>query len=114
MKVILSRMDGLATDEDGRCRNAQGGGGDEEIVLGGSARGGNNLNIREEEANHGRSAQGNIDPDEEQMLHLMRTLHVKVSITVFKDDKNEDPVEFKTKALDYMEAMDIPIQECVS
>ena len=28
-------------------------------------------------------------------------------------DKNEDPIEFKTKALDYMEAMDIPIQECV-
>ena len=28
-------------------------------------------------------------------------------------DKNEDPIEFKTKALDYMEATDIPIQECV-
>ena len=90
-------MDGLATDEDGQCRNAQGGGGDEEIVLGGSARGGNNLNICEEEANHGHGAQGNIDSDKEQMLHLMCILCIKVSIPVFKGDKNEDPIEFKLR-----------------
>ena len=101
-------MDSLAADEAGQCRNAQGGG-DEEVVPGGGARGGNNLNIHEEEANLGHGAQGNVDPDEECMLCLMRALHVKVSIPVFKGDKNEDPIEFKTKALDYMEAMDIPI-----
>ena len=105
-------MDGLATDKDGQHRNAQGGG-EEEVVLGGGARGHNNLNMHEEEANHGHSAQENIDPDEDCMLHLMHVLHVKVSILVFKGDKNEDPIEFKTKALDYMEAMDIPIRECV-
>ena len=47
------------------------------------------------------------------MLRLMRALHVKVAIPIFKGDKNEDPIEFKTKALDYMEAMDIPVRECV-
>ena len=67
----------------------------------------------EEEANRGHGAEGNFDPDEECMLHLMHALHVKVSIPVFKGDKNEDPIEFKTKALDYMEAMDIPIREHV-
>ena len=101
-------MDGLAADEDGQHRNAQGGG-EEEVVLGGGARGRNNLNMREEEANHGHGAQGNIDPDEEHMLCLMHALRVKVAIPVFKGDKNEDPIEFKTKALDYMEATDIPI-----
>ena len=121
-------MDGLAADEDGQCRNVQGGGEEEEVLLGCGARGGNNLNIREEEAhlgcgargginrnireeeaNHGLSAEGNFDPDEKRMLCLMHALHIKVSIPVFKGDKNEDPIEFKTKALDYMEATDIPI-----
>ena len=88
------------------------GGGDEEVVLG-SARGGNNLNICEDKANHGRGAEGNVDPDKERMLRLMRALRVKVSIPVFKGDKNEDPIEFKTKALDYMEATDIPGRERV-
>ena len=99
-------IDGLAADEDGQCRNAQGGG-EEEVVLGGSARRCNNLNIHEEEANHECGAQGNIDPDEERMLRLMCALRIKVAIPVFKGDKNEDPIEFKTKALDYMEATDI-------
>ena len=47
------------------------------------------------------------------MLRLMHTLCVKVAIPVFKGDKNEDPIEFKTKALDYMEATDIPVRERV-
>ena len=105
-------MDGLAADEVGPRRNAQGGG-EEEVILGGGARGGNNLNLREDEANHGCSAEHNVDPDEECMLHLMRALLVKVAIPVFKGDKNEDPIEFKTKALDYMEATDIPVWERV-
>ena len=101
-------MDGLAADKDGQHRNAQGGE-EEEVLLGHGARGGNNYNICEEEANHGRSIEGNFDPDEERMLCLMHALYVKVSIPVFKGDKKEDPIEFKTKALDYMEATDIPI-----
>ena len=101
-------MDGLAADKVRPRRNAQGGG-EDEVILGGGARGGNNLNLHEDEANHGRSAEHNIDPDEECMLHLMRALLVKVAIPVFKGDKNEDPIEFKTKALDYMEATDIPV-----
>ena len=105
-------MDGLAADEVGPCRNAQGRG-DDEITLGGGARGGHNLNPREDEANHGRGAERNVDPDEERMLRLMCTLRVKVAIPVFKGDKNEDPIEFKTKALDYMEATDIPVRERV-
>ena len=47
------------------------------------------------------------------MIRLMRALRVKVSIPVFKGDKNEDPMEFKTKALDYMDTQEIPIHECV-
>ena len=105
-------MDGLAADEAGQCRNAQGGGKDE-VILGGGARGGNNLNICEDEANRGCGVERNVDPDEECMLHLMCTLCVKVAIPVFKGDKNEDPIEFKTKTLDYMEATDIPVRECV-
>ena len=38
-------MDGLAADEDGQCRNAQGGGEEEEVQLGHGARGGINRNI---------------------------------------------------------------------
>ena len=106
-------MDGLAADENGQRRNAQGGGEENEVQLGRGARGGINRNIREEEANRECSAGGNVDPDEERMLRLMHALRVKVSIPVFKGDKNEDPIEFKTKTLDYMEAMDIPIQERV-
>ena len=106
-------MDGLAADENGQRRNAQGGGEEDEVQLGRGARGGINRNIREEEANRECGAGGNVDPDEERMLHLMHALRVKVSIPVFKGDKNEDPIEFKTKTLDYMEAMDIPIRECV-
>ena len=105
-------MDGLAADKVGPRRNAQGGG-DDKITLGGGARGGHNLNLHEDEANHGCGAEHNIDPDEECMLCLMRTLHIKVAIPVFKSDKNEDPIEFKTQALDYMEATDIPVQERV-
>ena len=45
------------------------------------------------------------------MIRLMRALRVKVSIPVFKGDKVEDPMEFKTKALDYMDAQEIPICE---
>ena len=100
-------MDGLAADEAGQCRNAQGG--DDEVVLGGSARGDNNLNIREDKDNCRCGAKGNVDPDEERMLRLMHALCIKVSIPVFKGDKNEDPIEFKTKALDYIEATDIPV-----
>ena len=105
-------MDGLAADKVGPRRNAQGGGKDE-VILGGGARGGNNLNLHEDEANCGRGADRNVDPDEEHMLSLMHTLRVKVAIPVFKGDKNEDPIEFKTKALDYMEATDIPVRERV-
>ena len=105
-------MDGLAADKVGTHRNAQGGG-DDEVTLGGGARGGHNLNLHEDEANRGHGAECNIDPDEERMLCLMRALHVKVAIPVFKGDKNEDPIEFKTKALDYMEATDIPVWEHV-
>ena len=104
-------MDGLAANGGGQRDNAQGGG-DDEVVLGG-ARGGNNLNVCEEEANLRHGAEGNVDPDEEHMLCLMRALRIKVSIPVFKGDKNEDPIEFKMKALDYMEATDIPIQKHV-
>ena len=104
-------MDGLAADKAGPCRNAQGG--EDEVILGGGARGGNNLNLREDEANRGRGAECNVDLDEERMLCLMRTLCVKVAIPVFKGDKNEDPIEFKTNALDYMEATDIPVREHV-
>ena len=105
-------MDGLAADEAGPCRNMQGGV-EDEVILGGSARGGNNLNLHEDEANCGRGAECNVDPDEEHMLCLMCALCVKVAIPVFKGDKNEDPIEFKTKALDYMEATDIPVRERV-
>ena len=104
-------MDGLAADGGGQCDNAQGGG-DEGVVLGGT-RGGNNRNVCEEEANLGHGAGCNVDPDEECMLRLMCALCVKVSIPVFKGDKNEDPIEFKTKALDYMDATEIPIREHV-
>ena len=99
-------------DKVGTCRNAQGGG-DDEVTLGGGARGGHNLNLHEDEANRGRGAERDVDPDEECMLRLMHALHVKAAIPVFKGDKNEDPIEFKTKALDYMEATDIPVQEHV-
>ena len=101
-------MDSLAADGGGQRDNAQGRG-DEEVVLGG----GNNRNVREEEANLGQGAGRNVDPDEERMLRLMCALRVKVSIPVFKGDKNEDPMEFKTKALDYMDAQEIPIRERV-
>ena len=100
-------------DEVGPCRNAQGGGKDE-VILGGGARGGNNLNLHEDEANRGCGAECNVDLDEECILRLMHALCVKVAIPVFKGGKNEDPIEFKTKALDYMEAMDIPVQKCVA
>ena len=93
-------MDGLAADANGQCRNVQGVGEEDEVQLGRGARGGN-------DRRHG--AEGNVDPDEERMLRLMHALRVKVSIPVFKGDKNEDPIEFKTKALDYMEATDKPI-----
>ena len=99
-------------DKGGTHRNVQGGGNDE-VTLGGGARGGHNLNLREDEANRGCGTERNVDPDEECMLHLMRALCVKVAIPVFKGDKNEDPIEFKTKALDYMEATDIPVWERV-
>ena len=101
-------MDGLAADGGGQCDNAQGRG-DEEVVLGR----GNNRNVCEEEANLGQGAGHHVDPDEERMIRLMRALRVKVSIPVFKGDKNEDPMEFKTKALDYMDAQEIPIRERV-
>ena len=99
-------MDGLAADGGGQRDNAQGRG-DEEVVLGI----GNNRNVREEEANLGQGAGNPVDPDEERMIRLMRALHVKVSISVFKGDKAEDPMEFKMKALDYMDAQEIPIRE---
>ena len=105
-------MDGLVADKAGPCRNAQGGG-EDEVILGGGARGGNNLNLHEDEANCGCGAGHNADLDEEHMLHLMHALRVKVVIPVFKGDKNEDPIEFKTKTLDYMEATDIPVRERV-
>ena len=105
-------MDGLAADEAGPRRNVQGGG-EDEVILGGSARGGNNLKLHEEKANRGHGAEHNVDPDEERMLCLMHALRIKVAIPVFKGDKNEDPIEFKTKALDYMEATDIPVRERV-
>ena len=105
-------MDGLAADKVGSHRNVQGGG-DDKVTFGGGARGGHNLNLHEDEANRGHGAERNVDPDEEHMLRLMHALHVKVAIPVFKGDKNEDPIEFKTKALDYMEATDIPVWECV-
>ena len=101
-------MDGLAANGGGQCDNAQGRG-DEEVVLGG----GNNRNVRAEEADLGQGAGHNVDPDEERMIHLMCALCDKVSIPVFKGDKAEDPMEFKTKALDYMDAQEIPIRECV-
>ena len=101
-------MDGLAADGGGQRDNAQERG-EEEVVLGG----GNNRNVREEEANLGQGAGRNVDPEEERMLRLMRTLRVKVSIPVFKGDKNEDPMEFKMKALDYMDAQEIPRRERV-
>ena len=106
-------MDGLAADTNGQRRNAQEGGEEDEVQIGRGARGGNDRNVREEEANGRRGAEGTVDPDEERMLRLMRALRVKVSIPVFKGDKNEDPIEFKTKALDYMEATDIPFRERV-
>ena len=105
-------MDGLVADKVGTRRNVQGGG-DDKVTLGGSARGGHNLNLHEDEANLGHGAEHNVDLDEERMLRLMRALRVKVAIPVFKGDKNEDPIEFKTKALDYMEATDIPVRERV-
>ena len=43
----------------------------------------------------------------------MHALCVKVSIPVFKGDKNEDPIELKMKALDYIEATDIPVHNRV-
>ena len=99
-------MDGLAANGGGQRDNVQGRG-DKEVVLGG----GNNCNVHEEEANLGQGAGHNVDPDEERMICLMRALGVKVSIPVFKGDKAEDPMEFKTKALDYMDAQEIPIRE---
>ena len=113
MLITLHMMDGLAADANGQRRNAQEVGEEDEVQIGRGARGGNDRNIREEEANRRCGADGNVDPDEERMLRLMRALRVKVSIPVFKGDKNEDPIEFKTKALDYMEATDIPIRERV-
>ena len=101
-------MDGLAADGGGQRNNAQGRG-EEEVVLGR----GNNRNVREDEANLGQGAGNPVDPDEERMFRLMRALRVKVSIPVFKGDKAEDPMEFKTKALDYMDAQEIPIRERV-
>ena len=101
-------MDGLAADGGGQRESAQGRG-DEEVVLGE----GNNHNVREEETDLRQGAGHNVDPDEERMIRLMRTLRVKVSIPVFKGDKAEDPMEFKTKALDYMDAQAIPIRERV-
>ena len=101
-------MDGLAADGGGQCDHAQGRG-DEEVVLGR----GNNRNVRAEEANLGQGAGDPVDPDEERMIRLMRALRVKVSIPVFKGEKAEDPMEFKMKALDYMDAQEIPIRERV-
>ena len=101
-------MDGLAANGGGQRDNAQGRG-EEEVVLGR----GNNRNVREDEANLGQGAGVPVDPDEERMIRLMRALRVKVSIPVFKGDKAEDPMEFKTKALDYMDAQEIPIRERV-
>ena len=101
-------MDGLAADGGGQRDNAQGRG-EEEVVLGR----GNNHNVHEDEANLGQGAGVPVDPDEERMIRLMRALRVKVSIPVFKGDKAEDPMEFKTKALDYMDAQEIPICEHV-
>ena len=101
-------MDGLAADGGSQRDNVQGRG-EEEVVLGR----GNNRNVREEDANLGQGAGDPVDPDEEHMICLMCALHVKVSIPVFKGDKAEDPMEFKTKALDYMDAQEIPIRERV-
>ena len=101
-------MDGLAADGGGQRDNTPGRG-KEEVVLGR----GNKRNVREEEVNLGQGAGDPVDPDEERMIRLMRALHVKVSIPVFKGDKAEDPMEFKTKALDYMDAQEIPIRERV-
>ena len=101
-------MDSLAADGGGQRDNAQGRG-EEEVVLGR----GNNRNVRAEEANLGQGAGDPVDPDEECMIRLMRALPVKVSIPVFKCHKAEDPMEFKTKALDNMDAQEIPIRECV-
>ena len=101
-------MDGLAADGGGQRDNAQGRG-DKEVVLGR----GNNRNVREEEADLGQGAGHHVDPDEERMIRLMCALRVKVSIPVFKGDKAEDPMEFKMKALDYLDAQEIPIRECV-
>ena len=52
-------MDGLAADGGGQRDNGQGRG-DKEVVLGG----GNNRNVREEEANLGQGAGHHVDPDE--------------------------------------------------
>ena len=48
------------------------------------------------------------------MLRLMRALRVKVTIPVFTGAKSEDPITFKTKALDYMEATEIPVPDRVN
>ena len=42
------------------------------------------------------------------MLQMFRSLHVKIPVPTFRGDNSEDPAIFKTKALDYMEASDVP------
>ena len=86
-------------------RKNTGGGGDGEVCFGNNLQGG-----KAYRDNIGRSAEAHVDPDEERMLRLMRALRVKVTIPIFTG-KNKDPITFKTKALDYMEATDIPVRD---
>ena len=101
-------MEGLTADDAGKRKNTEGGG-DEEVCFGNNLQGG-----KAYRDNIDRGAEAQVDPDEEQMLHLMRALRVKVTIPIFTGGKNEDPITFKTKALDYMEATDIPVRDHVN
>ena len=104
----MEGLTGLTADEKGKRRNTDGGG-DEEVCFGNNPQGGKAYND-----NIGRGAEGHVDPDEERMLRLMHALRVKVTIPVFTGAKSEDPITFKTKALDYMEATEVPVPDRVN
>ena len=104
----MEGLTGLTADEKGKCRNTDGGE-DAEVCFGNNLQGGKAYND-----NIGRGAEAHVDPDEERMLRLMRALRVKVTIPVFTGAKSEDPITFKTKALDYMEATEVPVPDHVN
>ena len=64
----------------------------------------------ERECEHCQRHQHDDSPDlmDERMLQMFRSLRVKIPVPTFRGDNSEDPTIFKTKALNYMEATDVP------